>query len=110
VTRPSTYTVPTEHITILEALGLGGDITDFGRRDNVKILREVNGVREVGTIDLTSSNVFSSPYYYLRQNDVVMVDQTTKKIKQQDQQTLVQQIGIATSILTAIALILNLIR
>jgi polysaccharide export outer membrane protein len=107
---PSTFTVPTEKITILEALGLAGDITEFGRKDNVKVIREINGHREVGTIDLTSKEMFSSPYYRLQQNDVVLVEQTRRKVKQQEQQMLVQQIGIASSIITAIALVLNLIK
>jgi len=107
---PGTFTIPTERITILEALGLSGDITEFGRKDNVKIVRENGSSREIGTIDLTSKNMFTSPFYRLQQNDVVFVEQTRRKIKQQDQQVLLQQIGIGTSILTAIALILNLIK
>jgi polysaccharide export outer membrane protein len=107
---PSTFTIPTERITILEALGLAGDITEFGRKDNVKVIRENNGLREIGTIDLTSKDMFLSPYYRLKQNDVVLVEQTRRKIQQQEQQMLVQQIGIASSIITAIALVLNLIK
>jgi len=107
---PSTFTVPTERVTILEALGLAGDITEFGRKDNVKVIREANGHREIGTIDLTSKEMFNSPYFRLQQNDVVLVEQTRRKVKQQEQQMLVQQIGIASSIITAIALVLNLIQ
>jgi polysaccharide export outer membrane protein len=110
VGQPGTFTVPTERVTILEALGLSGDITEFGRKDNVKIVRETAGNRQIGTIDLTSKDMFNSPFYRLQQNDVVFVEQTKKKSKQQDQQMLVQQIGIASSILTAIALVLNLIK
>jgi polysaccharide export outer membrane protein len=107
---PSTFSVPTENITILEALGLAGDITEFGRKDNVKIIRESNGMRQIGTIDLTSKDMFNSPYFRLQQNDVVLVEQTRRKIKQQEQQTLIMQIGIASSIITAVALVLNLIK
>ncbi|MFL5772768.1 MAG: polysaccharide biosynthesis/export family protein [Flavisolibacter sp.] len=107
---PSTFTVPTERITILEALGLAGDITEFGSKNNVKVIRERNGHREIGTIDLTSKDMFLSPYFRLQQNDVVLVEQTRRKVKQQEQQMLVQQIGIASSIITAIALVLNLIQ
>ncbi len=110
VGNPSTFTLPTEHITILEALGLSGDITEFGRKDNVKVIRENNGLREIGSIDLTRKDMFLSPYFRLQQNDVVLVEQTRRKIKQQEQQMLVQQIGIASSIITAIALVLNLIK
>jgi len=110
VKGPSTYTVPTERITILEALGLAGDITEFGSKNNVKVIRERNGHREIGTIDLTSKDMFLSPFFRLQQNDVVLVEQTRRKVKQQEQQMLVQQIGIASSIITAIALVLNLIQ
>ena len=110
VRSPGTFTLPTDKITILEALGLAGDITDFGRRSTVKILRENNNQREIGTINLTSKELFTSPFYHLQQNDVVFVEQESRKIRQQEQQNLAQQIGIATSIITAIALILNFIK
>jgi polysaccharide export outer membrane protein len=74
------------------------------------VIREINGQREIGTVDLTTHDLFNSPYYRLQQNDVVLVEQTARKLKQQDRQELLQQIGIASSIITAIALILNLIR
>jgi polysaccharide export outer membrane protein len=110
VRSPSTFTIPTERVTILEALGLAGDITEYGRKDNLKVMREVNGQREIGTIDLTSKNMFNSPFYYLQQNDVVFVEQTGKRVRQQEQQSLLQQIGIVTTIITAVALVLNLIK
>lgn len=110
VGRPGTITVPTERINLLEALGLAGDITEFGKKNTVKVIREINGQREIGTVDLTTHDLFNSPYYRLQQNDVVLVEQTARKLKQQDRQELLQQIGIASSIITAIALILNLIR
>lgn len=110
VRTPGTFPVSTERITILEALGLAGDITEFGKKTNLKVLRENNGKREIGTIDLTSKEMFTSPYYRLQQNDVVFVEQTGRRIRQQEQQNLAQQIGIATSIITAVALILNFIK
>jgi polysaccharide biosynthesis/export protein len=110
VRSPGTFPVSTERITILEALGLAGDITEFGKKTNLKVLRENDAKREIGTIDLTSKEMFNSPFYRLQQNDVVFVEQTGRKTRQQEQQNLAQQIGIATSIITAIALILNFIK
>jgi polysaccharide biosynthesis/export protein len=110
VRSPGTFTLPTDKVTILEALGLAGDITDFGKRASVKILRENNNQREIGTVNLTSRELFTSRFYHLQQNDVVFVEQESRKIRQQEQQNLAQQIGIATSIITAIALILNFIK
>lgn len=110
VRTPGTFNVPTERVTILEALGLAGDVTEFGKRSNIKILRENNGQRNIGTVDLTSKEMFTSPFYHLQQNDVVIVEQSRQKIRQREQQNTAQQIGIATSIITAVALILNFIK
>jgi polysaccharide export outer membrane protein len=110
VRSPGTYTVPTDRVNVLEALGLAGDITEFGNRASVKVLRESNGRREIATLNLSSANVFSSPYYYLQQNDKVIVEQTGRRLRQQEQQNIAQQIGIGTAIITALALILNFIK
>lgn len=74
VARPSLFTIPNEQITLLEALSLSGDVTIYGRRDNVLVIREENGKRTFARIDLTQRNLFSSPYYYLHPNDVVYVE------------------------------------
>lgn len=110
VRTPGQFNVPTERVTILEALGLAGDITEFGNKTNVKVMREKNGELSIQTVDLTAKDIITSPYYRLQQNDVVIVEQTRRKIQQQEQQNIAQQIGIATGIITAIALILNFIR
>jgi polysaccharide export outer membrane protein len=110
VRSPGTFNIPTERITILEALGLAGDITEFGSKTAVKIMRETSGKADIQTVDLTAKDIFSSPFYRLQQNDVVFVEQTTRKLQQQEQQNFAQQLGIATGIITAIALILNFIR
>jgi polysaccharide biosynthesis/export protein len=110
VRSPGTYTFPTERVTILDAIGLSGDITDFGKKSTVMVVRENNGQIERGTIDLTSDSMFGSPYYKLQQNDVVFVESTGRKLKQEQRQETAQQIGIATAIITAVALILNFIK
>lgn len=110
VRNPGTFNIPTERVTILEALGLAGDITEFGNKATVKIMRENGGQADIQTVDLTSKEIFTSPFYRLQQNDVVFVEQTNRKIRQQEQQNIAQQVGIATGVLTAVALILNLIR
>jgi polysaccharide export outer membrane protein len=110
VKQPGNYTFPTENVTILDALGQSGDFTDFGKKNNVMVVRENNGVVERGRIDLTSDSLFLSPYYHLQQGDVVMVEALPKKIKQQEQQQTAQRIGLGISIITAIALILTFFR
>ena len=79
VTSPGTYTVTGDKITILQALALARDLTIYGQRDNVQVIREQNGQRQIFSLNLTSSDIFSSPGYYLQQNDVVYV--TPSKVR-----------------------------
>ena len=81
VQRPGTIHADGERLTIFEALSMVGDMTIYGQRYNVAILREENGVRTIGELDLSSKDVFKSPYYYLHQNDVVYVEPNMKKKK-----------------------------
>lgn len=74
VNRPGTFTVPDERISLSKALGLAGDLSIYGRRDNVLVMRETGGQTEYRYIDLTKSDFINSPYYYLQQNDVVYVE------------------------------------
>ncbi|WP_136668964.1 polysaccharide biosynthesis/export family protein [Flavobacterium sp. H122] len=74
VTRPGAYPITSERITLLEALSLAGDLTIYGKRQNVLIIREIDGKKTVGRVDLTKSDFMNSPYYYLVQNDVVYVE------------------------------------
>lgn len=74
VTRPGTYPVNGEQITILEALGLASDLTIRGVRENVLVIRDFNGTKVYNRIDLTSKNMVKSPVFYLTQNDVVYVE------------------------------------
>ena len=74
VNRPGTYPVNGEQITILEALGLAGDVGLKGLRNNILVIRDFNGTKVYNRIDLTSKNALDSPVYYLTQNDVVYVE------------------------------------
>jgi len=84
VVRPSVYVIPNERITLPEALSMAGDLTIFGKRTNVLIVRDNNGKKEFGRVDLTSRELYSSPYYYLRANDLVYVEPTKARIQQSD--------------------------
>lgn len=107
VTRPGTYTIPTERISAFEAIGLAGDITVYGRRNNVLVVREANGVRSFGYLDLSKPDVFLSPYYYLQQNDMLVVDVGKNKGAVNDQTTM-RNITVAASVLSTIAIFLNI--
>ncbi|NER11515.1 polysaccharide export outer membrane protein [Muriicola jejuensis] len=95
VTRPGTYPVNGEQITILEALGLAGDITLRGVRNNILVIRDFNGTKVYNRIDLTSKNMTKSPVYYLTQNDVVYVEPNSTGIRE-------TSVGQSTSITIAI--------
>ena len=73
VSAPGSYTVTGDKITILQALALARDLTIYGQRNNVQVIREQNGKRQIFTLDLTSTGIFASQAYYLQQNDVVYV-------------------------------------
>lgn len=80
VNRPSVLSVPSEKISLLEALGLAGDMTLYGKRDNVLLIREENGKKISQRINLNSQDLFQSGYYYLKPNDVVYVETTKAKV------------------------------
>ncbi|WP_118195559.1 polysaccharide biosynthesis/export family protein [Albibacterium indicum] len=82
VARPTTFTVDNEKINVLEALGRAGDMTSFGMRENVLVIREVDGKRNMARLNLNSSNAFQSPYFYLQQNDIVYVEPSDMKGRQ----------------------------
>ena len=99
-----------EKVTILEAIGQAGGITDFGNKSNVKVIREADGKREMGIVDLSSKNLFESPYYNLVQNDVILVEPTKQKAKMTDQSRVAQQVSFALSVITAAAFIYNVFK
>lgn len=74
VARPASYVIPNEKVSVLDALGLAGDLTIFGRRENVTLIRDNNGTKEFARLNLNSKDIFNSPYYYLKQNDVLYIE------------------------------------
>jgi polysaccharide export outer membrane protein len=84
VTRPSVYVIPNEKITLPEALSMAGDLTIYARRDNIQVIRDINGKKEFGIINLNSREVFNSPYYYLHANDLIYVQPAKSKAEATD--------------------------
>ena len=99
VKTPGTFKVYDTKITIIQALGLAGDITIYGKKKNIKVIREINGNSVSTEVDLTNSNFISSDFYYLRKNDVVYVEPTFAQIKNSG------YIGEITNITTILTLI-----
>lgn len=104
VSNPSTFVVPSERINIIEALGLAGDMTVYGKRDNVLLIREVEKKRSVIRLDLNDKSVLNSPYYNLAPNDIVYVEPIPSK---KEQASLTRaNVGIGLSLISAIGTIL----
>ncbi|MBP6089698.1 MAG: polysaccharide biosynthesis/export family protein [Crocinitomicaceae bacterium] len=107
VRNPGTFKIPNERITLLEAIGLAGDLKATGVRKNVLIVRDENGVKTEFRVDLTSKDIFQSPAYYLQQNDVIYVE---PNLSAQTEATLWRSNGglfvsLTSIIITTIALI-----
>ena len=84
VARPSTYIVPNEKINLLDALGMAGDMTVFARRDNVILVRDTLGEKKVIRFNMNSTDMISSPWFYLQPNDVIYVTPNKTKIAATD--------------------------
>lgn len=92
VTKPGMFTISNEKVNIFEALALAGDLTIYGMRDNIKLIREdASGKREIVTLNLNKADILTSPYYYLQQNDILYVTPNKIKAKNSD-------IGQSTSV------------
>jgi polysaccharide export outer membrane protein len=110
VAKTGSIPVPGERLTILEAIGLSGDVTKYGKKTAVKVIREVDGKREIGIIDLTSEKVFESPYYNLKQNDVILVEARKDRSNPENQQIVAQRISFALGVITSAAFIYNIFK
>ena len=79
VARPGQFTMTSDRVSLLDAIAAAGDLTIFGERDKVRFIREENGKTNVVTLDLKDPNIIKSPYFYLRQNDVIYVEPNKAK-------------------------------
>ena len=112
VARPGSFQVAREKITILEALAQAGDLTIYGVRNKVKLIREdATGKKEIHTLDLTNANIVNSPYYYLQQNDIVYVEPNKVKAQNASVGSMTTLWVSATSILISVAsLLVNILK
>lgn len=99
VAKPGSFILPTERVTVLEALGMAGDLTIRGVRQNVLLIREVDGQKTMHRLDLTKQNTVNSPYYYLAQNDVIYVEPNKAQINN-------SKLGANSNIIISIASLL----
>lgn len=99
VAKPGSFILPTERVTVLEALSMAGDLTIRGVRENILLIREVDGQKTMHRLDLTQQNTLNSPYYYLAQNDVIYVEPNKAQINN-------SKLGANTNIIISIASLL----
>ena len=81
VNRPGNYNFTHNRITLLQAIGMAGDLTIYGNRKNITVLRDVDGVQKVNKLDLTKSDFIDSEYYYLQQNDVIIIEPNNAQVQ-----------------------------
>ncbi len=105
VAKPTVVSVANERISILEAIGLAGDLTIYAKRDNILLIREENSERIVRRINLNNSDIFTSPYYYLKTNDIVYAEPNKSKVTASS--TARQILPIVLSSLSLIAIVLT---
>lgn len=102
VNLPGTYSINSERITLIEALSMAKDLTIYGRRDNVLVIREINGVKSYNRVNITKSDFINSPFYYLTQNDVIYVEPNKTRVNS-------SAVGPNTSvIISAISILVSL--
>lgn len=104
VLRPGSFTIASERVTLPEALSLAGDLTIFGKRENIIIIREENGKRTHNIVDITKSDFINSPFYYLSQNDLIYVEPNKAKTSTSSLFTQSSSIWIAVASLISSAI------
>ena len=109
VNKPSSFTLQSERVSVMDAIGLAGDLTIYGKRENVLLVREENGQRNFIRLNLNSSKLFQSPYYYLKQNDVIYIEPNKGKIAASDART-IRNLSILSTIATVLVVIVSRIK
>ena len=106
VNRPGTYNIPDAQTTLLEVLGLAGDLSIYGNREDILVLRNIDGTMTKERIDLTKADFINSPFFYLKQNDVIIVspNETKQKSSRLDPNAGIY-ISVASIVVTILALI-----
>ena len=109
VNKPGTVNVPNERLSVLDALGMAGDLTIYGNRTNVLLIRDNNGLKEYHRFDLTSAEMLTSPYYYLQQNDVLYVEpNNARKGNAKYSQNGQFNVSLASTIISALSILASL--
>jgi polysaccharide export outer membrane protein len=109
VTRPGVIDLPGVKVSIFDAIGFAGDFTNFSRRDNILVVREIEGKRVSKRLDLRNPDVYNSEFFYLGANDLVYIEPTRRK-PTGNEQVLLRNVTIGSSIVSVVVLIISIIR
>jgi polysaccharide biosynthesis/export protein len=109
VSKPGIISIPGEKINLLEAIALSGELTPFADRDSVFIIRENNNKREFAWLNLTKPEIMASPYFYVQQNDIIIVEPNKKKSVANDIVT-ARNISLALAFISTFAIVYSLFR
>ncbi len=109
VKTPTTFTLTEDRVTVLQAIGMAGDLTNYGDREHILVVREQNGQRLYGHVNLRDRNVFQSPYFYLQRDDVLYVQPLKQKAATVADQTtkLAPFISLGLGVLNLVAIIVT---
>ncbi len=109
VNNPSSFIIPNDNVNILEALGLAGDLTVFGKRENVLLIREKENVRTTVRLNLNDKEILNSPYFWLQQNDIIYIEPDKARVAQADikRSNLQFAVAIGTSLISIVTLLLT---
>ncbi|MFN3589959.1 MAG: polysaccharide biosynthesis/export family protein [Spirosomataceae bacterium] len=112
VAQPGVFNLIDDRTTLPDALAMAGDLTVFGNRQNIMVIRDYYGKREVVRLDLRDRSIFTSPYYFLKNGDMIYIEPVQAKATYTDQRVQLAPlyISIATSVVSIIALITNIVR
>ncbi len=110
VGSPGLHTMSKNQLTIFEALGSAGDVTDYGNRKTVKLIREIPAGRKLAEIDLTDPTLLTSEYFYIQPNDVLYVEPNKYRVYSVKTLPWISQVTLGTSLVTTVFLILNLFK
>ncbi len=104
VNKPGYYVLPTERNTILDALLYAGDLTIFGKRDNVILVRDSANIKTMYRFSLNNSSIMAEPYFYLKQNDIIYIEPNKYKVDSNLNSPLYTRLSLLLSALTVVIL------
>lgn len=110
VKNPGRFKVNNQRISILDAIAMAGDLTEYGKRDGILLIRESDGKRTVHKLNLNSADILDSPYFYLRQNDVVYIEPNKiRKDNSKYNQNNAYKLSVTSTVVSAVSVIASLV-